>query len=194
MHSSQWIILPSQSFFVLYSFCANLLHSLMWLMISFLSPLSLLLLFCCILSILALIWLILMALLLLLLLLLLLFNSSRIFYTSESWWAYQLSPSDSKSLKVSRTLLSIRTNLNNAVVWMILTLPPISNCSNPLSNFWVLKRYITVSHLFQRFSSFYYYHFKHYSFFYLFHQVFFTEIWGTKSSQLSRTLLTTLAF
>ena len=48
---------------VLYSFCANLLHSLiMWLIVSSLSPHNLHLLFCCVLSILALIWLVLMAL------------------------------------------------------------------------------------------------------------------------------------
>ena len=48
---------------VLYSFCANLPHSLiMWLMVSSLSPHSLHLLFCCVLSILALIWLVLTAL------------------------------------------------------------------------------------------------------------------------------------
>ena len=53
----------SQSCLALYSFCANLLHSLiMWLMVSSLSPHSLHLLFCCVLSILALIWLVLMVL------------------------------------------------------------------------------------------------------------------------------------
>ena len=63
LHISQWITLPSQSCLVLYSFCANLLHSLiMWLMVSSLSPHSLHLLFCCVLSILALIWLVLMVL------------------------------------------------------------------------------------------------------------------------------------
>ena len=63
LHISQWITLPTQSCLVLYSFCANLLHSLiMWLIVSSLSPYSLHLLFCCVLSILALIWLILMAL------------------------------------------------------------------------------------------------------------------------------------
>ena len=51
--------LPTQSCPVLYSFCANLLHSLMWLMVS---SRALHLLFCCALSILALIWLVLMAL------------------------------------------------------------------------------------------------------------------------------------
>ena len=63
LHISQWITLPTQSCLVLYSFCANLLHSLiMWLIVSFLSLHSLHLLFCCVLSILALIWLVLTAL------------------------------------------------------------------------------------------------------------------------------------
>ena len=63
LHISQWITLPTQSCLVLYSFCANLLHSLIiWLIVSSLSPHSLHLLFCCVLSILALIWLILTAL------------------------------------------------------------------------------------------------------------------------------------
>ena len=39
LHISQWITLPSQSCFALYSFRANLLHSLiMWLIVSSLSP------------------------------------------------------------------------------------------------------------------------------------------------------------
>ena len=60
---SQWIPFPTQSSLVLYSFCANLLHShIMWLMVSSLSPHNLYLLFCFVLSILALIWLVLMAL------------------------------------------------------------------------------------------------------------------------------------
>ena len=63
LHSTQWITLPNQSCLALYSFCANLLHSLiMWLMASCLSPHSLHFLFCGVLSILALIWLVLMAL------------------------------------------------------------------------------------------------------------------------------------
>ena len=61
-HISQWITLPTQSCLALYSFWANLLHSLiMWLMVSSLSSHSLHLLFCCDLSILALIWLVLTA-------------------------------------------------------------------------------------------------------------------------------------
>ena len=60
---SQWIILPTLLCLALYSFCANLLHSLtMWLIISSLSPYSLHTIFCCVLSILALIWLVLMVL------------------------------------------------------------------------------------------------------------------------------------
>ena len=63
LHISQWITLPTQSCLALYSFCANLLTSLiMWLIVSSLSPHSLHLLFCCVLSILALISFVLMAL------------------------------------------------------------------------------------------------------------------------------------
>ena len=63
LHISQWNPWPTQSCLVLYSFCANLLHSLiMWLMVSSLSPHSLHLLFCWVLFILALIWLVLIAL------------------------------------------------------------------------------------------------------------------------------------
>ena len=62
LHISLWITLPTQSFLVLYSFCAHLLHSLRWLVVSSLSPHSPHLLFCCVLSICALIWLVLMAL------------------------------------------------------------------------------------------------------------------------------------
>ena len=47
LHISRWITLPTQSCLVFYSFCANLLHSLiMWLMVSSLPPHSLHLLFC----------------------------------------------------------------------------------------------------------------------------------------------------
>ena len=63
LHISQWITLPPQSCLVLYSFSANLLHSIiMWLIVSSLSPHCLHLLFCCVLSILAFIWLVLMVL------------------------------------------------------------------------------------------------------------------------------------
>ena len=63
LHISQWITLPTQSCLVLYSFCANLLHSLiMWLMVSSRSLHNLHLQFFCFLCILALICLVLMAL------------------------------------------------------------------------------------------------------------------------------------
>ena len=49
---------------------------------------------------------------------------------------FHWSLSDSKSRQVSRTLLSILTNLNNAVIWMVCTCPLItkshSPCYNPL--------------------------------------------------------------
>ena len=64
LHISLWTTLSTQSCLVLYSFSANLLHSLiMWLIVSSLSPYNLHFLFCCILSILALIWLVIMVLL-----------------------------------------------------------------------------------------------------------------------------------
>ena len=48
LHIFQWITLLTQSCLALYSFCANLLHSLiMWLIVSSLSPHSLHLLICC---------------------------------------------------------------------------------------------------------------------------------------------------
>ena len=63
LHISLWIILPTQSCLVLYSFWANLLHSvIMWLIVLSMSLYCLHLLFCWVLSILALIWLVLIAL------------------------------------------------------------------------------------------------------------------------------------
>ena len=60
LHNSQWITFPTQSCLVLYSFCANLLHSLiMWVIVSSLSPHNLHLLFCYVLSIPDLKWLVL---------------------------------------------------------------------------------------------------------------------------------------
>ena len=47
---------------------------------------------------------------------------------------FHWSLSDSKSPQVSRTLLSILAVLNNVVVWMVSTLPPISKSSSPYSN------------------------------------------------------------
>ena len=63
LHNSPWITFPTQSYLVLYSFCANLLYSLnLWSIVSSLSQHNLHLLFCCVLSILALIWLVFMTL------------------------------------------------------------------------------------------------------------------------------------
>ena len=42
--------------------------------------------------------------------------------------------SDSKSLQVSRTLLSILAILNNVVVWMVSTHPPTSKSSSPYNS------------------------------------------------------------
>ena len=47
---------------------------------------------------------------------------------------FHWSLSDSKSPQVSRTLLSILAVLNNAVVWMISSLPPTFKPSSPFSN------------------------------------------------------------
>ena len=41
--------------------------------------------------------------------------------------------SDSNSPQVSRTLLSILADLNNAVVWMVSTLPVISKSTSPFT-------------------------------------------------------------
>ena len=63
LHIFLWITLSTQSCLVLYSFCANLMHSLiMWLIDLSLLPHYLHFLFRCILSSLALIWLVLMTL------------------------------------------------------------------------------------------------------------------------------------
>ena len=45
---------------------------------------------------------------------------------------FHWSPSDSKFPYVSRILLSVLTDLSNAVVWMVSARPPISNSSSPL--------------------------------------------------------------
>ena len=42
--------------------------------------------------------------------------------------------SDSKSSQVSRTLLCIQTDLNNAIMWMVSTRPFISKTSRPCTN------------------------------------------------------------
>ena len=47
---------------------------------------------------------------------------------------FNWSLSDSKSPQVSRTLLSILADLDNAVVWMVSTCPLISKSSSPFTN------------------------------------------------------------
>ena len=47
---------------------------------------------------------------------------------------FHWSLSDSKSLQVSRNLLSILAVLDNAIVWMVSTRPPTSKSSSPFSN------------------------------------------------------------
>ena len=72
--------------------------------------------------------LLLLLLLVLLLLLLLLFFFSSI-SQQHQLVVFHWSLSDNKSLQISTTLLSILPNLRNAVIWMILILPHISNSS-----------------------------------------------------------------
>ena len=47
---------------------------------------------------------------------------------------FHWSLSDSKSPQVSKTLLSILSVLNNAVVWMVSTRPPTSKSPSPFNN------------------------------------------------------------
>ena len=47
---------------------------------------------------------------------------------------FHWSLSDGKSPQVSKTLLSILTVLNNAIVWMVSTRPPTSKTSSPFIN------------------------------------------------------------
>ena len=130
LHISQWTTLPTQSCLALYSFCANLLHSLiMWLIVLSLSPYSLHWLICSVLSILALIWLVLMAL-----------SCAAIRRDSVSLSlqcklvVFHWSVSECKSSQVFRTLLSILLIINNAVVWMVSTHLPTTKSSSPFSN------------------------------------------------------------
>ena len=68
---------------------------------------------------------------------------------------FHRSLSDSKSLQVSRTLLSILTVLNNDVDWMVSTRPPTSMSSGPFNNLLVTIGAIVtfMSHSFFQFSS-----------------------------------------
>ena len=99
LHKSLLITFPTQLCLILYSFCTNLLHSL----VSLLSPCNVHFLFCCTLSL----------------------YFFQVFLTSVELIVFHWTLSDIKSPQVSRTLLSILANINNAVIWMVLILPPI---------------------------------------------------------------------
>ena len=58
------------------------------------------------------------------------YYSLWVFHTSINEWSFS-GLSDNKPFQVSRTLLNILVNLNNAVIWMVLTLPLISNSLSP---------------------------------------------------------------
>ena len=60
--------------------------------------------------------------------------SPLIFSHQHELMVFHWSLSDSKSPPVTRTLLSILVVLNNAVVWMVSTLPPTSESSSHFSN------------------------------------------------------------
>ena len=80
LHNSLWIPLPTLTYLFLYSFCANLQHSLiMRLMVSSLSPHNLHLLFRCVLSILVLMW-------VFMVIYLLIYSFESFFHKSISWW------------------------------------------------------------------------------------------------------------
>ena len=105
LNNSQWITLLTQSCVLLYSLCANLLHSLiMWLIVSSLSPHYYYYLLI------------------------------RVFSHQCKLMVFHWSLSDSKSPQVSRTLLSILAVFNNAVVWMVSTRPLTSKSSRPFNN------------------------------------------------------------
>ena len=130
LHISPWITLPNQLCLVFYTFCANLLHSLiMWLIVSSLSSYDLHLLFCYVLSILALLSLLL---LLLALLLPLLLYPKRVIFTPAL--ANRLSL-DSEWQEVNSGLPDTSHNSCRlkTVVWRVSILPPVSKSSSPLS-------------------------------------------------------------
>ena len=60
------------------------------------------------------------------------FYFPRVFHTSVYWWAFT---GVSKSSQISRILLCIQADFTNAVVWLVLILPMISNLSTSFSGF-----------------------------------------------------------
>ena len=108
LHISQWITLPTQSCLALYSFCANLLHSLiMSLVVSSLSPHSLL--YCY-------------------------YSLIRTFHICNIRWFFTEVWVTTSILKSPGLFLVILAVLNNVVVWMVSTPPPTSKSSSPFSN------------------------------------------------------------
>ena len=55
------------------------------------------------------------------------FTHLRVFYTNVSWWFSTGVLRDSKSPQLSKTLLNILIDLNNAIVWMFSSHPSISS-------------------------------------------------------------------
>ena len=118
--------LSTQSCLVLYSFCANWLHSfIMWLIALSLSPHNLHLLFCCVLSILALMWLVFRALFIIIIIIVVVVvvvvYSLRVFHTSIT----DGFPLEFEWQQVSWTFLSIQPDLSIALIWMVSTRPLI---------------------------------------------------------------------
>ena len=64
----------------------------------------------------------------------LLFSSFETFSHQHQLMVFHWSLRDNKTPKVSKTLLSILADLNNAVVWMVTTRALISNSSRPFTN------------------------------------------------------------
>ena len=123
LHNSQWITFFTQSFLVSNSFSANLLHSLiMLLIVSCPSPHNLHLLFCCVLSILVLI---------IIIIIIIIFSFEL--FTSAFADGFSLKFEWQQSPQVPRTFLSILAVLNN-VVWMISTPAPSHKFSSPFNN------------------------------------------------------------
>ena len=83
----------------------------------------------------------------------------RVFSTSFSRW-FHTSLSDTRCPQISRTLSSILTDLNNAVVWMVSTGPIVSKSFSPCANTMVtvldliITNSITVTFMFHSFSQF----------------------------------------
>ena len=65
-----------------------------------------------------------------------LFQSLQVIQNSVSWWYFNWILSISKFPQVTRTLLSILTDLNNDIEWIVVICLTISNSSSPLSKLW----------------------------------------------------------